>query len=130
MWKKININIQNIKGESDNSFLIAMPHNSDYDGFCFWHPKILVREGLNSYALTLSYTEEFSFRLVKYGKGKSNRRDIISEKKIDAEDFEEAFGVMSDNIKEPIIKDEYETHIPDEIEAKETKVLDELKDNE
>lgn len=98
MWKNININKQNVKAETAKAVLIQMPHNSDYDGFCFWHPAKLVRTGRNSNAVSIGYTEEFTFKLIKYGKGKWNSKEIISKKTIDVEEFEEAFGVMDENI--------------------------------
>lgn len=128
MWKNININKQNIKQETSRAVLIAMPHSSDYDGYSFWHPSKLVRDGRHSYAVSIGYTDDFKFRLVKYGKGKWNKFDIIDETSIDAEEFEEAFGVMDDNIKSPEFKNEYETHKPDALEPVKSEVLEELKD--
>lgn len=128
MWKNININKNNIKAETERSYLIAMPHNSDYDGYSFWHPSKLVREGRHSNAVSIGYTDDFKFRLIKNGKGKWNKYDIIDEKTIDAEDFEEAFGIMNENIKSPKYKSDYETHKPEQLEVKETTALEELRD--
>lgn len=101
MWKQININRQNIKTECEKAVLIQMPHNSDYDGYCFWHPSKLVRDGRNKNAISIGYTEEFEFKLIKYGKGKYNQKTILDEKKIDVEEFEASFGTMNDNIVVP-----------------------------
>lgn len=130
MWKNININKQNVKVDTGRAVLIAMPHSSDYDGFSFWHPSKLVREGRHSNALSISYTDDFNFKLVKYGKGKYNSRDIIDEQEISVEEFEEAFGVMNENITSPKTKinNEYETHKPINIEAVDREALEELKD--
>lgn len=98
MWKNINVNKQNVKVESAKAVLIQMPHNSDYDGYSFWHPAKLVRTGRNSNAVSIGYTEEFTFKLVKYGSGKWNSKEIVSEKTISVEEFEAAFGVMDENI--------------------------------
>lgn len=100
MWKNININKQNIKAETEKAVLIAMPHSSDYDGYCFWHPLKLVRQGKHRGAVSIGYTNDFSFRLMKYGKGKYNSRQIISEETISVAEFEEAFGIMDENIVE------------------------------
>lgn len=127
-WKSIQINKQNIKVDTGKAMLIAMPHNSDYDGFCFWHPSKLVRTGKHSNALSVSYNDEFKFKLVKYGNGKWNSRDVIKEEEIDVEEFENAFNVMNENVKAPKIVSEYETHKPKELEAKEVAIIDELKD--
>ena len=98
MWKNIDINKQNIKFETEKSILISMPHSSEYDGFSFWHPSKLVRSGRNSSSVSIGYTEDFNFRLIKYGKGKYNSHEIIDEDIICSADFEEAFGVMNENI--------------------------------
>ena len=128
MWRNININKQNIKAETARAKLIACPHNSRYNGYCFWHPAKLIRSGRHSNALSLSYTEDFSFNLIKYGKGKTNYKDIIAEEDIDFEEFEEMFGVMNENIKAPNYMTDFETHKPKQLEAEVVEALEELKD--
>ncbi len=126
-WKNININIQNIKADTGKAVLIAMPHNSDYDGFEFWHPKKLVRSGKHSYAVSIGYTDEFTFKLKKYGKGKWNRNEVIDEQEIDVEEFEMSFGVMDENITAP--KQDNESYLvvkePTKVD-KDIKVVEEL----
>lgn len=39
MWHKITISANNIEASTDKAVLIKMKHNSNYDGFVFWHPK-------------------------------------------------------------------------------------------
>lgn len=128
MWKSININKQNIKAETEKAVLITCPHNSDYDGWEFWHPAKLVREGRHDNAVSVSYTEDFNFILKKYGKGKWNKNKILDEQQIDFEEFEEMFEVMNENIKSPDYKSDFETHKPKQLEAGEVEVLEELKD--
>lgn len=130
MWRSININRQNIKADSGKAFLIACPHNSEYDGYCFWHPLRLIREGRHSNAVEISYTEEFTFYLKKYGKGKYNSRDVINEVQLGYDELEEIFGVMNENISAPAHKSYYETHKPDEIKATEQTADESLIDNE
>ena len=96
MWKNIEINLQNIEKDTGKATLIKMPNNSDYAGYKFWHPSKLVRYGSNSYARSIGYTDSFTFKLFKNGKGKYNKFDVIDEVEIDAEEFEEAFGCMKD----------------------------------
>lgn len=128
-WKNITINKQNIKGETEKAVLIAMPHNSRFDGFSFWHPKKLVREGCNSYAREIGYTDEWKFNLVKYGNGKYNKYDTIDSEQIDSQEFEIAFGVMSENLNPKQRVNKYETHKPSAIEPlAHNEVLRELKD--
>ena len=97
-WKSIQINRQNIKAETPNAMLIAMPHNSLYDGYEFWHSTKLIRDGKNSNAISVSYNDSFKFKLKKYGKGSHNKFDVIDEDEIDASDFEQAFDIMNENI--------------------------------
>ncbi len=101
MWKSININKQNIKTTTERAVLIACPHNSRYDGWEFWHPAKLVKKGRHKNAVSISYTEDFAFRLKKYGKGKHNKNQVVAEDELGYEDIEEIFGVMNDNISEP-----------------------------
>lgn len=96
MWKNIEINLQNIEKNTGKATLIKMPNNSDYAGYKFWHPSKLVRYGSNSYARSIGYTDNFTFKLFKNGKGKYNKFDLIDEVEIDAEEFEEAFGCMKE----------------------------------
>lgn len=123
MWKSININKQNVKADTGSAMLIACPHNSSYDGWCFWHPAKLIRAGRHRNALSLSYTEEFEFTLKKY---KKNSYEVIDEDCIDYEEFEIMFGVMDDKITAP--NNDFETHKPGQLEAENVEVLAELKD--
>ena len=127
-WKNININKNNIEYETGRAVLIKMPHSSDYDGFKFWHPSKLVREGRNDGAVSIGYTEEFTFRLFKNGNGKHNSREIVAEETIDASEFELAFGRMDECIEAP--KKDTESYVevnePEFKTPKETKVADEL----
>lgn len=130
MWKSVNINKQNIKAETGRAVLIACPHNSDFDGYSFWHPSKLVRDGRHSNAVSVSYTEEFTFRLKKYGKGRYNSHEVIDEVQLGYDEFEEVFGVMNDNISAPQFKNDYETHKPELVEAVKTEADASLIDNE
>lgn len=94
MWKNIEINLQNIETETEKAVLIKMPNNSNYAGYKFWHPSKLVRYGSNSYARSIGYTDQFTFKLKKYGNGKWNKTQVIDEKEISVEEFEEAFNCM------------------------------------
>ena len=89
MWKNIEINIQNIETDTGKATLIKMPNKSRYAGYKFWHPSKLVRYGSNSYARSIGYTDEFTFKLFK--NGKHNKFEVIDEIEIDVEEFEEAF---------------------------------------
>lgn len=129
-WKNININTNQIKAETGKAVLIAMPHNSDYDGYVFWHTSKLIRNGRHSASVSLGYTDDFTFTLKKYGKGRYNSREVIDEKVIDVEEFENAFGVVDENITEKEIKNPYETHKPQTVEAVENNIIKELQDNE
>lgn len=130
MMKNININIQNIVRESDNAMLIAMPHNSSFEGYCFWHAKKLMSEGSHSYAISIAYNDDFIFHLKKYGNGKYNKYKVIDEKSISVEEFEEAFDIMNKNIISP--KEDTESYLyvkePEKIEMN-VEILEELKND-
>ena len=128
-WKNININKQNVDVETAKSVLIKMPHNSDYDGYKFWHPSKLVRKGRNSNSLSIGYNDQFTFKLKKYGKGKYNKKEVIDEIEIDVDEFEEAFGVMDKNITSKNYVNEFETHKPEQLNPVESKVEGELLDD-
>ena len=128
MWKEININSNLIKRETGRAVLIALPHNSDYNGYSFWFPSKLVKKGKNSAAVSLSYTDDFSFRFVKYGKGRYNRNEVIDEITIAADEFEVVFEAVDSNITSPAEYNPYETHKPREMLAEDVEVIEELKD--
>lgn len=128
-WKNLNINKQNIDVETSRSVLIKMPHNSDFDGYKFWHPSKLVRKGRNSNSVSISYNDEFTFNLKKYENGKYNKREVIDEIEIDTEEFENAFNVMNENITSKKFVNDYETHKPQKIEPVEPKIEGELLDD-
>lgn len=96
MWKNIEINVQNIEADTGKATLIKMPNKSNYAGYKFWHPSKLVRYGSNSYARSIGYTDEFTFKLKKFGNGKYNKFDVIDEIEIDVEEFENSFRCMED----------------------------------
>ena len=127
-WKNININTNNIKKDTGRAVLIAMPHSSSYDGYVFWHPSQLVRDGRNSASVSIGYNDEFKFHLKKYGKGKTNYKDVLDEVELDSSEFEEEFGIINENITAPAYKDDYETHKPTELKAENVEALEELKD--
>lgn len=82
MWHKIEISENNIEASTDKAVLIKMKHNSNYDGFVFWHPKKLVR--VEGKMFTFSFNDEFKFNLKKYGQGKWNSREVVREENISA----------------------------------------------
>ena len=93
---KVRFNAQNIKAETAKAVLINMPHKSNYDGFCFWVSAKLVRDaGGKGYFKTFSFTDEFEFKLLKFGNGRYNSRDVISEKTITAAEMIESFSSES-----------------------------------
>lgn len=126
MWKNLNVSKNMIKVETGRAVLIALPHNSKYDGYAFWHPAKLVREGKHSAAVSISYTEEFEFKLKKYGK----RNNVIDEISLSYDEIEEAFGVVNENISAPQKPNPFETHKPQSIEAVESQADDSLIDDE
>lgn len=92
MWKKINFNTLNIKKETEKAILIKLPSQSKYGDYMFWHPSKLVRdEGGRGYYKSFSYTDDFTFKIFKNGKGKTNRFKKLDEIELDPGEIEEAF---------------------------------------
>lgn len=129
-WKSININTNQIKANMGKAILLAMPHNSDYDGYVFWHTLKLIRDGKHLASISLNYTDDFTFCIKKYGKGKYNNRKVIDEKIIGVEEFENAFDDINKNITKKEFKNSYETHKPKVIKAIKNSAIKELQDNE
>lgn len=129
MWKTININKQNIRTETGRAVLIACPHKSEFDGYAFWHPSKLIREGRHRNAVSMSYTDEFTFRLKKYGKGRYNQYDVIDEVPVSADEIEEIFRVMDENISAPW-QDESEIYTPDPLEPEHATADASLRDDD
>lgn len=125
-WKTIQINVQNVETETGKATLIKMPNKSNYAGYKFWHPSKLIRNGRNSYALSVSYNDTFKFKLFKNGKGKYNKFDVIDDLEISVEEFEEAFGCMEDCTRSKSNETYLIVEEPDKIE-KEIKIVEELK---
>lgn len=123
MWKKISINLNQIKYETGRAILIAFPNNSDLKGYQFWHPSKLVREGVHKACVSLSYTDEFIFQIFKTNK----KFEKINETEINAEEFEEAFSVTSENNREKSKETYLEIKEPKKIEIKEIIIPGELK---
>ena len=107
MWKNIDINKNLVKAGTERAVLIAMPHNSEFGGYSFWHPAKLVRNGNRGDMVSIGYTDEFQFRLKKYGKGRYNSREVIDEIPLAGDEFEAIFKSLGDDIalppEEPLI---------------------------
>lgn len=95
MWNKLFFNKQNVEYESDRVILINMPNQSIYKGWKFWHPAKLIREeGGNGYFLSISFTDDWEFRLFKNYKNKPN-----PEKKVGAEEIKDVFAASDESIR-------------------------------
>lgn len=125
-WKNVDINIQNIETDTGKASLIKMPNKSNYAGYKFWHPSKLVRYGSNSYARSVGYTDEFTFKLFKNGNGKYNKFNVIDEIEIGVEEFEKAFECMEDCTREKSKETYLIIEEPEKVE-KEIKIKEELK---
>jgi hypothetical protein len=101
MWKAIQINMQNIDIETEKSILIKCPKNSEYNGFKFWYPSKLIKDGSQLFTKKLIYTNDFKFKLIKYGKGKYNSRVKIKEIEINYSEFDIMFECNNTVILEP-----------------------------
>lgn len=99
-WRKISVNIQNIECSTATSAKIKMPNNSRYSKLSFWCALKLLRTGLHSHEVLLSIKDDFIFSLKKYGNGEWNKKDIIKEVEITAEEMIAAFGGEVENAEQ------------------------------
>ena len=123
-WRSVTISTNNIEVSTAKAVLIKMPHKSDYDGFVFWHPAKLVRQGNHPYAKKVSYTDDFEFRLFKKGNGRFNYNTKIAEKTISAAEMRKAMKMMEITMLDP-----YELHTPEMLGPVKIEALEELKDD-
>ena len=100
-WYAIRLYPNQIVTDTGSACLIQMPHQSDYDGYSFWHPSKLVRDDRRYKMKTFSYTDNFVFRLKKYGKGVYNRYEVIQELEIGADELVKAFENNCDSFDRP-----------------------------
>lgn len=92
-WESIQIQSNCIETSTERAVLINMPKTSTYKGYSFWHPAKCCRSvGKNNFLLQISFTDDFKFRLKKYGKGQYNYKDVLAEKELDSEELKNAFG--------------------------------------
>ncbi len=102
-WSRIQIQSNCIEHETYSALLINMPKTSYYKGFSFWHPKKCCKSiGKNGYLVQISFTDEFEFKLRKYGKGQYNWKEIIDERVINADELKSAFGF---GVDEKVLED-------------------------
>lgn len=89
MWNKVVANSNLIQTETERAVLIKLPKSE----FKFWHPRKLVRcSGKSGYRMSISFTEEFTFKLFKNGKGNHNSNTKIEEREMNSEQLMAAFG--------------------------------------
>ena len=99
MWDKIYINLNSFELSTSKAFLINMPKKSNYKGYSFWHPAKLVRcVGQDGNLYSLSFTNEFIFKLQKRGKGRYNFNKVLGEVELDSQEIKEAFGFVEGEI--------------------------------
>lgn len=122
-WKTILINSNNIETTNGNSTLIKMPNNSEYSGYKFWHPSKLIRsKGKGNWSFSLSYTNEFEFKIFKNGNGKYNKFEKIDQLTISSKDIEYYFEKMNTKISDDLksskifLKVQETTPISDKVE--------------
>ena len=120
IWRGFAINNNLIKVSTAKAVLINLPSGSQYKGYSFWHPRKLVKAGSMSMVL---YTDDFVFRLKKYGQGRFNQREILHEIELSASDMVEAFSMIhTPDAEIPLM------HKPEQLQPIECNPLEELLD--
>lgn len=105
-WKNFNINKNQVETETARGVLIKMPNSSRYAGFKFWHPRKCVREGRHSAALSVGYTDEFTFRLERRS---PKTFEVLATEVLDAEDLVAEFEQTDNGISSPSFKPSVKT---------------------
>lgn len=120
MWKEMIIDDSCVRVKTGKSALIAMPRYCEYEGYTFWHPIKLVKNGIyyKNYT-TLMYTDEFKFRLQKREKNRDGKWETTDEITLSAQEVCDAFAE-----KEPLI------YTPKPIEPEHATVDESLVDDE
>ena len=92
-WFKNRFHKNQIKHETDKAVLIAMPKNSAYNGYEFWHPSKVVKDDEKNNAIaTFSYTDEWVFKLFKQ-KLVNKKWEKVSEIELTADEMREVYFV-------------------------------------
>lgn len=87
-WRNVSANSNLIQTKTGKAVLIKLPGSS----WLFWHPAKLVRtSGKNDYYMSISFTDDFVFKLFKNGKGKYNKFEKIDEWEMSADEFAKYF---------------------------------------
>lgn len=123
VWHSVLFDDELIVYQNGKSTLIKMPKHSDYGGFKFWVSNKLVedmRDGRHS----LLYTDDFEFKLKKYGNGRFNKFDVVEEVTIGAEEMEYNISWLTNSLFSPML------HVPDKIEPEPVEIIKELLDDE
>lgn len=88
-WHQVEGNSNLIQAQTEKAYLIKLPKSE----FQFWHPKKLVRlQGKNDYHMTVSFGDEWRFKIFRNGKGKYNSFEKIEEKEIGPHTLISMFG--------------------------------------
>lgn len=119
IWNGFAIHNNLIKVSTVKAVLIALPSNSRYRGFSFWHPRKLVKSGSMSMVL---YTDDFVFRLRKYGHGRFNQKEILVEIELTAKEMIQIYSMFHGS------EDVHMLHVPEKLEAAEYSADKELLD--
>lgn len=95
-YLNININRNQVKLSTGRALLIAMPHNSDYDGFTFWFPEKLVDKGRHDEAIRLCIPVSFEFKLRRTS---PKTFKVLAEEELNAYQLVEQFRQTDENIQ-------------------------------
>ena len=84
-WNNVTIPSNLYVCQSEKSYKFKLPRHSLYGGYSIWVSKKLILFFEGDYILL--YKDNFTFRIIKYGKSKYNWKDILDEKEISAEEL-------------------------------------------
>ena len=94
-WKRIKLYPNQIRTTTQTAALIKMPPRSGFAGWVFWHPIKCIHEH-DGQMTEMVYTEDFVFRLKRYGNQPYNKFTVQEQREITALDLEDAFRLNGD----------------------------------
>jgi hypothetical protein len=96
-WIQVNCNSNLIQTQTEKATLIKLPKSE----LMFWHPTKLIRTtGKKNYLMTISFTEDFSFKCFRNGKGKTTSFTKIEEVEYTAKQIQEIFAPKNESESE------------------------------
>lgn len=90
-WKNFTVYSKNKLTSTEKSHLFAMPSNGEYKDYKFWHNAKLCHETKNPKFMSLGYTDETEFKLIKSEK-QGDKYVVVDTITLKGDQMKEAFA--------------------------------------